>query len=247
MIRDKIFQEITETIQDHQRFEPADFDIEGKGEARSLSATLTIKYKFETKYKVEIKFPEKLSTFKTDFGKEEDYEFTGTICPGPIAYKERVILTGKDKLFRLIRTWLENVWEELSANPILREVNEQKIELEKLFENIKSFDDKYVNKSEAEELKSRLDDLEEKFKAKFEAEIKNASLQKEKVAELEKDIETLKKLVHSLSKGNWFKSLLSKSYKWIRNEDNRELLKDGYTTVREFLPDDIKNALPTGE
>ena len=66
----------------------------------------------------------------------------------------------------------------------------------------------------------------------------------QEVAKLHNDIDTLKQTVQSLKKKGWLKSFTSKVYKWTKDSDNRKMLMDGYSVIREFLPEDIKSTLP---
>ena len=69
-------------------------------------------------------------------------------------------------------------------------------------------------------------------------------VQKSEMEQLHTDIETLKSTIGAVSKPNWFRSLTSKTLKWLGKSENRQMLGDGYKVVREFLPENVKKALP---
>lgn len=70
------------------------------------------------------------------------------------------------------------------------------------------------------------------------------AIYEDEINKLHIDIDTLKETLNSFNKKGWFKSFTSKIFKWTSNSENRKMLKDGYSIVKEFLPENIKNSLP---
>ena len=121
------------------------------------------------------------------------------------------------------------IWEELTIDPVVREVEKQRNVINTIFEKINSKDDKNFDTEEIANLKTRLTDLE----SKFIEELKNTVEDKEKLAEelkeLKKDFDTLKITLASLKKSGWAKGFYSKVAKWTMKKENGALLKEGYT------------------
>lgn len=139
---------------------------------------------------------------------------------------------------------MKNIWEELTIDPVVREVDRQRQDLDKIFEKINSKDDKNFEVNEIADLKKRLDNLETKFKNDLKETIEDKDKLAEELNTLKRDFETLKTTLGTLKKAGWAKGFYSKILKWTSKKENRTLLKDGYTIVKELLPDNIGKSLP---
>jgi len=242
MIREKFYKDINNTIDKHIRFDSADFRIEPFKAPQNAFTTLTIKYSVEPKYKIVFKIPTSTTTDKDSYSSY--YAFSGSVCPGPLAYEETFSFKGEEGVFERISIWLNCIWEELSSNPIVKKVENQQQQIDEIFEKFESIQDGYFSDDEAEELKKRLESLEETLKIQIKQNSEEKKIFEQEVAKLHNDIDTLKQTVQSLKKKGWLKSFTSKVYKWSKDSDNRKMLKDGYSVIREFLPEDIKSTLP---
>ena len=244
MIRDKFFKDITRTIDAHDRFESSDFKIDA-AESKNNHTTLTIRYSVEPKYKIIFKIPSSTTTDKDSYNSY--YFFSGNVTPGPLAYEETFTFKGEDGVFHKITIWLNCIWEELASKPIVRQVENQQQQIDEIFEKFENVKDEYFSSEEAAELKRRLDELEESLKTQISRNIEDKKFFDQQVAKLHTDIDTLKQTVQLFKKGGWLKSFTTKVFKWTKDAENRKMLKDGYSVIREFLPDDIKNSLPSGQ
>lgn len=241
MIRGKYYKDIISTIEKHKRFESADFDIKSVKGNRGTT-TLTITYSVEPNYKIEFHIPGSKTTDKDSWSSY--YNFSGVVCPGPLAYSESFSFKGIEGLYERITEWLNCIWEELVSNPVVKRIEEQQAEINKIVENFENLGDEYFTIDEAEDLKQRLNKLEEDLKEQIEKNTKNKKEAESQIQDLQNDIDTLKQTVESFKKKSWLKGFTGKMFKWTRNSKNRKMLKDGYNVIREFLPEDIKSSLP---
>lgn len=245
MIREKIYKDINSTIDKHVRFDSTDFKIDPVKEPKNPYTVLTIKYSIEPKYKIVFKIPTSMTNDNDSYSSY--YAFSGNVCPGPLAYEETFTFKGEDGIFNKIYTWLNCIWEELSANPIVKQVENQQQQIDEIFEKIDFLKDEYFSEAEASDLRKKLDELEETLKSQIKQNTEDKKLFEEEVSKLHTDIDTLKQTIHSFKKKGWLKSFTSKVFKWTKDSENRKMLKDGYTVIREFLPEEIKNSLPGGD
>ena len=243
MIRGKFYKDITATIDKHSRFDSTDFKLEYVKDQRNTHTLLTIKYTIEPKYKISFKIPTSTTTDKDGY-MAPYYEFTGSVCPGPLSYEETFSFKGEDIVYNKISTWLNCIWEELSANPVVKQVEQQQQQIDKILEKFDAIKDDYFSNDEAIELRKRLDELERTLQEQIKQTVEDRKLFEEEVEKLHIDIDTLKETIHSFKKKGWLKSFTGKVFKWTKDSENRRMLKDGYTVIREFLPDEYKNALP---
>jgi hypothetical protein len=242
IIRQKFYKQIISTIDQHERFENSDFDI--KTDENKI-IKLTITYLAESKYQIIFNLPKSQTTQTGALGlPNSDYSFDGTVCPGPMALTETFQFRGEDGIFRRIKTWLDCIWEELSSNPVVKQLEEQQEQIDQIFEKFDNLPDEFFTKEEAADLKKRLDELEETLKENMQKQNADNAKFEEQIDELHIDIDTLKVTIHSLKKKGWIKSFFSKSLKWGMNSENRKLIKDGYSLVKALLPEDIKGQLP---
>jgi len=242
MIRDKFYKDIITVINSHTRFDSIDFKIKTVKDDRNISTLLTIQYNFDSKYKIIFKIPSSVTIDKD--GYSPYYSFTGSVCPGPVAIEESFSFKGEDTVFTKISLWLNCIWEEISANPIVKQIENQQNQINEIFERFESIKDDYFTIDEAKELKKKLDDLENTLKSQLQQQIKDKKGLEEEINKLHLDIDTLKTTIASFDKKGWLKSLSVKVFKWSTNANHAKLIKGGYTLIREFLPDEIKNSPP---
>ncbi len=242
MIRGKYKKDIITTIDDHKRFESSDFEIKSTKDSKEEATTLIIRYLVKREYYILFKVPSSKTTDKDRY--REYYKFTGTVCPGPLAYSESLTFSNIEGLYRRITEWLDCIWEELLSNPIIKRIEDQQNEINKIVENFDELGDEYFSIDEAEDLRNRLNKLEKDLKEQIQENAKDKKEAQSQISELQNDIDTLKKTVESFKKKSWLKGFTGKVFKWTRNSKNRKMIKDGYNVVREFLPEDIKSSLP---
>lgn len=240
MIRDKIYNDIANILDSHERFEVIDFKIESRKNGIS-STSLVITYKFKPEYKIAFQIPSQ-ETHKE--GKDPYYSFSGSVIPGPLSYTEQFSFQGQDGVFSKISKWLDSVWEELSIDPRIRTIEEQQEQIDEIFEKFDSLNDDFFTKDEALEIKKKLDELEEILKSQLTQNSEDKKKLEEEITKLHTDIDTLKQTIGSFNKKGWLKNFTGKVFKWTSDSENRKLLKDGYSFVKEYLPEHIKNALP---
>ena len=246
MIREKVFKDIAATIDEHMRFDSTDFKIESVKEQRSKNeyTTLTIRYSIESKYMIVFKVPN--SETQDDNGYRTYYSFSGSVCPGPLAYEETFSFKGERGIFERITIWLNCIWEELSSNPVVKKVESQQQQIDEIFEKFEklgNISDNYFTVEEANALQERLDSLEAIIKEQITQNQNDKELFEQEVIRLHTDIDTLKETILCLKKKGWLKSFTSKVFKWTKDSENRLLLKDGYAMIKEFLPEQFISGL----
>lgn len=233
MLRDKIYKEIISTIDSNIRYDNNDFKIVTTQEKTAVKLIIT--YKIDTKYYISFDIPSTLAV--------DGYTISGQVCPGPLALIETFKFNGKEGIYKRITVWLDCIWEELSSHPFVKTMESQQSQIDEIVEGFKSMNDTYFSVDEVQDLKARLDTLENNLKAEIEKNTEDKKAQDAQVDKLHTDIETLKETIVLLKKKGWIHSFTSKAMKWTMNSDNRKLLGDGFKVIREFLPEDVKNNL----
>ena len=251
MLRKTILIEIKRTIDNDKHFSSSDFSFS------SDYNTLKISYEYDNNYVLQIDVPREISQLrKTEketsvFGmttkhKEyeyEEYEFNGMMRPGEVASEEKIKFEGQDKLYKYIKTWLANLWAEITIQPELRKIEKVEEELQNIKSKFDNLSEDFFTKEEAESLRERLDTLERNFKEKLEIEIQDKELLIQTLDELHKELEKLKGQTTILNKKNWFKSFGVKIFSWITKEESRKFLKDTKDFIKPLLPDSVDNLL----
>lgn len=241
MIKQSLYKEIIDTLEKNGRFCSSDFQIETS--LVNSNTVLTIQFKAEPKYYISINMPSSLTQDRNDVYNSY-YLFTGKLCPGPLAYTESFTFKESKGIFSRISEWTDDIWEELISNPVVRNIVDKQKEIDDFIESYNQVEDAYFTIDEVSDVKSRLDNLEKTLSSELRQTIEDKKELEKELSRLKNDIETLKQSVSSLKKKGWLKSFASKVFRWTKNSENRKALKDGYTIVREFLPEEYKNALP---
>lgn len=243
MIREKFLKDISTTINNHKRFESYDFDITPYSQNKSGPTKLKITYKMSPKYQIEIVIPNTKTKVQGAYVESDEYVFKCDKCPGKVAYQESINCNGEEDLHKNLKIWLDCIWDELVSNPILKSIKSQEEKVEELFKKFDLIDDEPFNSQEVEELRKKLDDLESMLKTEIESSKKNKEELENEIDNLHSDIETLKVTINSFTRKGWIKSFTTKIFKWTSNSENRKMLKDGYTLIKEILPDNLVNVI----
>ncbi|RYX87031.1 hypothetical protein EON73_02270 [bacterium] len=143
MIRDKFYKEIAANIDSHSRFDNSDFKITTT--PGSTSTVLTITYTIEPTYKIVFHIPNS-TTLDKDSYSNPYYKFSGSVCPGPLSFQETFSFTGQEKVFEKITTWLNCIWEELTSNPIVKQIEKQRKDIEEIIENFNDIKEEFFSK-----------------------------------------------------------------------------------------------------
>ncbi len=253
MIRNKTLQEIRLLVEKHKRFTVTDFKFETKGDK------LDIKYEYEDKFYFTISIPNETTTINqetkethlirtvTKDSSYQDYHFKGHCSPGKLSMTEYLDFYTEGQLYKSISNWLDNLWDELLAIPISRQIEEQEKFINEIQERLKDLPDSYFDLAEMQDLISKIDSLEKKFQEKLENEVHDKNELKRKIEELHNEFETLKATLGSVKKKGWFKSFATKTITWLTKEENRKFLKDAKDYIQPLLPESVKHLMPPHE
>lgn len=229
MLKTSFILELKKVIAKSNYFLENDFEIVSS--FRSNIYSLSIKYIYEPQYNISLSIPDKRNE------KYEEVKISGTVCPGEIGNQERVMIEGKRGITDLLNDWLLRIKEELFSEPLKRELENQKAQIEEIIRNLNKLDDGYFTKEEAEELKMKLSDLEKDLKKNIQEADQNEEIYKKKINALENDIEMLKTTLTSFKKKAWAKSFATRIGNWFKDSDNTKLLKNGIEIAKALLTD----------
>ncbi len=250
MVRTSIKNLILESLNSNKIFTNSDFNILFKGNV------VMIKFEHNENYEMNLAFPNS-KTIKTKNVKRdgiirmtgtaeetleyEIYEIKGSCSPGKFSSNENIIINGDEYEIRgTITEWIDNILEELKAEPLNKIVFAQEEEIEKIKKRFDSFSEDFFSKEEIDDLTNKLEILENTIKETLEKHTIEAAILNERLNELEKEIDSMKQSAEFLNKKSWFKSSFIKIYKWVSEEKNRKLIKDGAKLAELLMPDQYK-------
>lgn len=137
-----------------------------------------------------------------------------------------------------IHNWLDRTKIEM-LNPIQERFINMEIKnfREQLDAKLNEIDNSFFTKAESDELKKRLDILEQMIS---DEKVKNTELQSE-ISKMKKEIEFLKNTVDKMEKKKWLRNALLKMWNWSQKPENQKLIEAGVNTVREISKIDFNN------
>lgn len=183
---------------------------------------------------------------------EETYffnmQFSGTECrisysPGSIFTKEQgaiKLISFEQDIIEYIHDWLIRIKKDM-LNPLEeRFINQTIMDFKlRLEEKLKDVEDSTFTREECDELKVRLENLEEIISKEMS---KNDELQSE-VEKMKDEIEFLKDTIDKTSKKNWLKTAMIKFFTWSKVPENKKLIATGVETIKEISKIDFPNVI----
>lgn len=223
MIRNQLVQQLRKALGDSSSFEAEDFVIQAKQGSGAIT-TVTITPRFASGYSFEARIS---STRGTNIALETR--------PGLVTEHDTGRVTDWDDVVNEARAWRDRIASELKADPIGRQVDAQRQELEKLLGTVGKVEDTYFTQEEAVSLRDKLDALEETLTEQIEKAAESETQAKSRIDALHRDIESLKQGLDSLKKPGWVQRAMVKVTKWARDPEMRAVLKTGATEVVKGL------------
>src|SRR5689334_3656496 len=101
--------------------------------------------------------------------------------------------------------------------PVYRELDRQKNHLKQMFERLQDVEEGFFTRGEADVLKSDLEKLKEQIIEQIKADNANKEAQAEKIQAITDDVSALKASVDVLSKPNWVRAAAARFYKWSQD------------------------------
>ncbi|AYV67101.1 hypothetical protein C2I06_09555 [Niallia circulans] len=208
-------------------FVSEDFVIETK-DFSPKAKHLYIIYKYQKDYEFKLRYM---------LGNDS---FSITMQPGDIIFEQKEDELTSEEVREQIDSWLKNIYNSLSAQPLNRKVSEHEEMLNEVKEKIDSLEgfDDFFTREESKIYIQKLNELENRFKEQFEEEQINRENTEEQIQSLQKDIEVLKTQLDMLTKKNWILSFSTRLYNLYKQNPivARKLAGAG----RELLPDAAK-------
>lgn len=231
---------IKETIARNDSFCLYDFEIIDKFTEKK------IEYNYSDKnFSFSFRLPNEISKVRNeDFnyltGKKEIvvrelYEFSGVMSPGRYTDSENFKVDSFDKFLEKITEWLYCLNEELIGDHLHRQlkIRDEKIETLKnsINEHFNKYEiedkDNYLTHEEAEELFSRLNELEQLIEKRLREDLNEKEELKAEIDKLHEEFENFRKATSYMSKQNWFKKFMISTISWSFEPSNQKKLKAG--------------------
>ena len=222
MIRAKLLQDLRKALA-RARFLPDDFTVAAET-MKDGSSVLTVRCRFEADYYLTATIPA-----------TQGAEIRGQVSPGAISQVEAYKVSYWQYLMDQVQQWVDRVREELSATPVAREFAAHARELEELIAKHAAIGDGYFTKEEAEQLRSRLDEIEAQLRQHLEQHSTDPKATEVKVNAIHQDVEVLKDGVGTLKKKNWATAATVRIANWLRDPENRTIIQSGAEIAKRLL------------
>ena len=237
MLRKLFLTRVQEKLTEHHFFSYEDFELsQSKHESWEGYVVLRITYIHDAVYFYE-------ATFRTDVNKDSDV--SARFAHGEIQMEESRDYLHLEYMMSGVYEWTVRVYEELSASPLIRKVEENQKQLEQLGDVIDNLSEEYFTRNDAEHLVRRLEELEKLYTEKMvnsEAHIEKVQI---KLEQYSADIEVLKEQVFVLTQKSWFKKFVTKTIDW--GVTHPESVRSIANLTKNLLTDGSQGQVNTGE
>ena len=227
MVRQAFLKDLNDAINKSQHFEEHDFQISWK--PADIGYDLLLAYRYDDNYYLSAHVDGAIEN------EQRDVAIFGIAQPGDIGVTENFRVYGRTRFVAYIRQWLMRLRAELEALPINRLVEEQRQRIEDLIGQLDDLPNEYFSRTEAQELKDRLDRLEEQMVSSVIANAAKDEDVSKRVTALENDFAALKENVEILKKPGWARAFATRVTKWMYDAENRKLVSDGVEITRKLL------------
>jgi hypothetical protein len=232
MLRTAMLNEIRKSISSDKYFEEDDFLITST-KNNNNNYVLQVQYRFDPKFKFIAWIPDH-ETKKDEYGSME-FKITTQESPGQMGETERYTYSGKSELLSGISSWVGVVQQELLAIPIYRQAAEQREQLEEILSQFESVGDTYFSQEEAQEMKKRLEELEQRIAENLKNTVTDQTELKTKLQNLESDMNALKEKLASHKKRGWAGAVAVRVLEWAKDPINRKVLTSGAEITKDLL------------
>lgn len=233
MLRKALLVEVEDILNKYTNNRADDFVVEQTRDGNM--DLLTVRFQFEPKFTFEARFIGKIAA--------DHYDISASECPGEFSESEHTSYPRKNQLLTAIGHWAQRIQTELRAIPIYREVEAHAKEIEALLQRFENVSDEYFSHEEAEKLRDKLDELEEKMRQNLEQSAGEKKDIERRIAAIHADIEALKQSADALKKRGWVRSLVVRATNWAKDPENQRLVKSGAELAKILLPDGSNNQL----
>jgi len=216
MVRRTFLGRIDKALAASDHFDATDFDITVK----DAQSEVEIKYRFDPQYRFEI-----------DLAPTTVKGVTARESPGETDDEDYINYDDADTLLMALTEWTDRLYEELSAIPIYRMVEDQRRQLDEFFAQYGHLEDEYFTRSESDELNLRLSNLEEQLIESIRANALSEAQAGRKIAQLDKELTILREKIDILKKPAWASSLVARVWEWSKDPSNQKVLASGVNTA----------------
>lgn len=186
-------------------------------------------------FRAVMEIPSGLEKRLQGYYREEKSEIVAEASPGEFYFTEPLTFDTPAAMVVGIHDWVDRIESELQARPVNRELQRQQQEIEGLIQQFQQMPEQYFTRDEAEDVRARLDALEERLAENIRQNVENERQAEAKIAKLHADIETLKDRLDAFDKAGWAKTFFIRVAKWMSDPINRKVLKSGAEVAQKLL------------
>ena len=227
MIRPRLIQDLRAAIDKSSYFVADDFYIDTQ-DTKDFASNLSVRYRFNDTYYLVAVVP--LSASNGSW-----FDIGLTVKPGSIADTEVLTVGAWTDVVQATQNWLARIREELQVVPVARQLAAQAQELEDLLKKYTVLPDEYFTQTEVADMEERLEQIRVRMEENLNERIQDPNLLNPRITGIRRDVYMLKETLRSLKKHSWAGKLLVRVCGWMRDPDNREILKSGADVAKTLL------------
>ena len=183
------------------------------------------------------------------FSVQRDGTYMGsiTMVPGQHVMVDRFEANMRlDVLIGYIDIWGSSLREEILTLPTKRRFEEHQRLIDSLMDQFQGLPDEYFTRAEAEEMRSKLDELESLFAAHVNTSTADSVEKEKKLEQIHQEIEALKAQLDVLKKQGFFKRLYLRLSGVLDYETTKKLAGDSAEILGKFTSGAIKGYIGDG-
>lgn len=235
MVRPDLLKDVLQSLDSHQYLSREDFIVQEFENRRGDPAI-----KIEYRYGADLVFRFGIPTQRTN---DDVYRFDCFVRPGYEAVEESLGANSRTALKSELREWLSRLYQDVVSLPIERQLHEHKHAIDQLKARLTVLPDEPMSGTDVEALREGLEKLQAEFVEQLKKESADSKQLKDKVDDLTRDIDFLKRTLASMTKRQWGELLFSRFQQWRNQLPLRQIVAGTKASLKLLMPGETADVL----
>lgn len=240
MIRSALMKSVLDVLASHPYLAVEDFVVE-EYQNKDKAPCLSLRYRYDQSLHFNFLIPHSQRKLKND-----DYDlyywFNCTLSPGRESATETINAKERTGVLAEIKDWMARLYEDIVAAPVVRQFDAHSSALDELREKLDQLPNEPLSRDDVKEYREGLERIKAEFSEQLKRAVGDKDELKQKIDEMNRDIEFLKQSLESMTGRQWGEILVVRLRKW-KDKFSLKQIAAGARVFRKLLPENVSPEL----